>query len=53
MDYEELLKKYMQHVLDCEGTDFVWQLNSGGPCDVEFTAEEVEILEKLSEDICE
>lgn len=53
MDYKELLKKYMQHVLDCEGTDFLFCASSGGACDVEFTDEELEILEKLSEDACE
>ena len=53
MDYEQLLKKYIAHVLDCEGTDFLFCVNSGGACDQEFTQEEIEALEKMSEDACE
>lgn len=53
MDYEELLKKYIQHVIDCEGTDFIYLANTGARCSVDFTQEEIEVLEKLSEDVCE
>lgn len=53
MDYEALLKKYMAHVIDCEGFDFLELANSGGACDQEFTEEELEILEQISEEVCE
>lgn len=53
MDFEELLKKYMKHVVDCEGTDFLFCTNSGGACEVEFSLEELEALEKLSDGLQE
>lgn len=53
MDYKELLKKYMQHVGDCEGTSFLHLLNSGCGCEVDFTNEEVEALEKIHEELYE
>jgi len=53
MDYEALLKKYMQHVGDCEGITFVHLLNSGAGRDVEFSEEEVEALEKIHEELYE
>jgi hypothetical protein len=49
VDYEALLKKYMQHVRDCESIDYVDHI--GDFCsDVEFTQEEREELERISED---
>lgn len=42
IDYQALLKKYMAHVVECEGIDFTRFLS--GPTsesDIEFTAEEV------------
>lgn len=53
MDYKELLKKYMQHVGDCEGTTFVHLLNSGAAREVDFSDEEVEALEKIHEELYE
>lgn len=46
MDYQELLKKYIAHVGDQEGTDFIPMPDSRnlGP----FTQEEVEHLDWLS-----
>ncbi len=36
MDYQKLLKKYMRHVLDCEGVTFVDYIGSHS-AEVEFT----------------
>jgi hypothetical protein len=47
MDYEELLKKYMEHVGDCEGTTYVDNLNDSWRSDVKFTEEEVAELERI------
>lgn len=41
--YYELLRKYMEHVDNCEGTDFVDQLT-----EQEFTEDEIEILNQIS-----
>lgn len=49
MDYEALLKKYMQHVCDCEGIDFVVRIGDRHS-DVEFTDEEKAELERISEE---
>lgn len=53
MEYEELLKKYMAHVIDCEGTTFVNRLNSGCGADVDFTEEEVQELERIEQELCQ
>lgn len=50
MDYLELLKKYMKHVADEEGCTFVGRLNSGYS-DVEFSEEEVRVLEDVEESL--
>lgn len=50
MDYKELLKKYMQHVGEYEGSTFVQCLNSGH-CDVKFTEEEVAELERIQDEL--
>lgn len=50
MDYEELLKKYMQHVKDCESIDYVDQIGDY-MSEVEFTKEEREELERLSDEL--
>ncbi len=44
--YKNLLRKYIQHVVDCEGTDFIWlgSHHSG----VGFSDQETEDLETLS-----
>lgn len=49
MDYEELLKKYMQHVRDCESIDYVDRIGDCGS-DVDFTDDEKAELERLSEE---
>lgn len=51
MDYVELLKKYMDHVTECEGIDFVDQIGCAHS-DVEFTAEEIAELERISGELC-
>lgn len=40
-DYEQLLWKYIEHVGQCEGCDFIERVNWVGSSDVIFTAEEV------------
>jgi hypothetical protein len=45
MNHEHLLVKYIRHVLDCEGTDFV---HFSGYDKEEFTAEEQAELERLA-----
>ena len=46
MDYKNLLKKYIEHVMNCEGVTFIggvdFAINEVG-----FTDEEKEILESL------
>ena len=44
IDFEKLLVKYMHHVADYEGATFVSYLSKD-----EFTEEEIDILEKISE----
>lgn len=51
MDFKELLSKYMNHVLQYEGTDFMDTVNGGCLSDVVFTPEEVEELERIQDDI--
>ena len=52
MDYKKLLKKYMRFVLEFEGSTFV--SNTYSPMsDVEFTEEELAILEDFDENIYE
>lgn len=48
MNYEALLKKYMQHVRDCESIDYVDRIGDR-VFDVEFTQEEQDELERISE----
>lgn len=48
MQYEDLLAKYIKHVVDCEGTDFIHRLNGGQGADVSFTDDEVRALQRLS-----
>lgn len=53
IDYEELLKKYMDHVGQCEGTTFIEGYRNGsgyGESDIVFTDEEWEELERLDRD---
>lgn len=46
IDYKTLLRKYIQHVVDAEGDNFLSKVNGGCGCDVVFTAEEIAALEE-------
>lgn len=48
MDYEQLLRKYLEHVRQSEGINFLDRLNVAYGSDVEFTDDEVAALEKLA-----
>lgn len=45
MDYKHLLMKYMSHVINCEGTDFL--SNSWKPASM-WTEEEWKEMQKIS-----
>lgn len=47
-DGESLLEKYIEHVGQCEGVTFVSKCNDGYSSDIEFSDEEIKILERLS-----
>jgi hypothetical protein len=51
MNYELLLKKYMEHVRQCEGIDFTDRLNERMGSDVLFSEEETASLKRISEEI--
>ena len=44
IDYEALLKKYIEHVVDCESVDFLSEAHDYG----QFTTEELAALQRLS-----
>jgi hypothetical protein len=46
VDYKELLKKYTEHVRQCEGIDFIDRINSF-ESDVKFTEDEVKSLQSI------
>lgn len=48
MDYEQLLRKYLEHVRQSEGINFLDRLNATYGSDVKFTDEEVAALERLA-----
>jgi hypothetical protein len=48
MDYRVLVKKYMDHVVTCAGTDYVDVLNDPLGSDVEFTDDEQKELDNIS-----
>ena len=57
-DYQRLLIRYIQHVRNEQGMDFLgdWHLgfgerNGGHSCDLFFTAEEAAELKKLREEV--
>ena len=52
VDYHKLLKKYMAHVIDMEGWDFIENLGDA-KSDQVFTGEEAKVLQKMSDDIYE
>ena len=47
VDYRELLKKYIEHVGDCEGTDFIYRHMDM----YDFSEEEAAILNQLSKEV--
>ena len=48
-EYIELLKKYIQHVGETEGCDFINKCNDHTASDVKFTNDEVGILEQIKD----
>ncbi|WP_430317949.1 hypothetical protein [Pseudomonas nitroreducens] len=50
MDYEQLLRKYIEHVRQSEGSDFLDRLNVSYGSDVHFSEEEVSELDRLSKE---
>jgi len=48
MDYRILVRKYLEHVVTCAGTDYVDVLNDPLGSDVEFSDEEQEELNNIS-----
>ncbi|MCJ2019585.1 hypothetical protein MKK84_19465 [Methylobacterium sp. E-065] len=49
VDYAALLKRYMQHVLDSEGTTFVEKLPQASDGDETISAEECAELIRISD----
>lgn len=50
IDYRDLLRKYIQHVSDCEGVNYIGSLNNHWMSDVVFNEEEVKALQELDSD---
>ena len=46
-EMKETLRKYIKHVDDCEGTNFISKLNTG-ESDMKFSESEVKLLQELS-----
>ena len=46
IDYKVLLKKYIDHVGDCEGSNFIYHINSS-MSDVKFSELEIKTLKEL------
>jgi len=47
IDYKELLRKYIQHVDNCEGCDFIEDCNTGTGHGGGFTEDEINELKEL------
>lgn len=47
IDYRQLLVKYINHVIDVDGTDFIEKI-SHPTSDVKFTDEEIKVLKQIS-----
>lgn len=47
LNYEALLKKYIDHVRTCEGTDYVFYAEEGAL----FSADEVAALNRLADEV--
>lgn len=52
MDYKELLKKYIKHVDDCEGSMFLYE-HSLKYSEVKFTEEEKTVLKEIERELKE
>lgn len=48
-DYKSLLLKYIEYIGDCEGVDYITDLDNRHMSDVKFTDDEWGVLEKLSD----
>ena len=48
MDYRALLKKYIEYIKRCEGSDYLWILDEEFD---EFTKEEATELSKISSEV--
>lgn len=50
IDYKELLKKYMEHVVECEGTTFLLHAQVGGSSQfpTDFTKGELMELKRIA-----
>lgn len=50
IDYKDLLRKYIQHVGECEGISYIHALNHSYMSKVLFSDEEVNALQALESD---
>ena len=50
IDYKKLLKKYIQHVVDCEGVDFISNIRTNKDS-IGFHLDEYEEMVKLEKEI--
>lgn len=53
ISYKALLKKYMRHVCDSEGSTFMHTINDRTRSDVKFTEEGEDILSRMDEELFE
>ena len=49
IDYKALLKKYIQYIVDVEGSDYIEPHDNRAFSDVRFTNEEWEKLKEIAE----
>lgn len=49
MNYQELLKKYIAYIVQCEGIDYIDPIEYRYQSEVKFSDEEWSELEKLAE----
>lgn len=50
INYRDLLRKYIAHVDQCEGTNFIFAVNDVKFSTVDFTPQELEELKRLSDE---
>ena len=48
IDYKELLKKYMDHIVKCEGITFVGDI---GDTSAKFSFEEAQVLKSMAREV--